>query len=496
MLCILIIAILAFGFAMPAIVEEYADQAAVFEPTDLSIQSITSTGVKARVQGDFVLDASRVRRKSVRDLGRFGTWIAAAIEATPSNVHVYLPERDNILLGTAEIPPAVVSIRNGKVTHLDFVAEIEPGDFDGIRQIAKDWIDGRLSQLRVTGKGDIALKSGIFRLGTQTISKDVMFKGHDVPSMPQYKITKFKIHEVEFPDSESGIAVDASATVFNDYPLTFTVPPLAFNILVPGCVEQPLVAVANATTEEFQVFAKQEVQVNAQGLIKNLPDTLIDLCPDSMQSPLDQLLRQYMNGQRTTFFVRGAEKPMDGTPDWLADILGNVNVPLSITGHSFRNLIRNFSMSDVHFSLPNPFAEPDSPESRPQISASVKVVANLPEEMNFPVKVPRIRSGADVFFHKKKLGELDLRKWQNATSKQIEAHGDKPPAIIIQTDIKDAPLNITDTDVFQEVISAMLFGKERINLGIEALVDIETSTALGTFVVRDIPAKGNVPLKR
>ena len=176
-LTIFLLAILAFGFALPTVVQEYAEHAAVFEPSDLSIDSITSSGVKARVKGDFVLDASRVKRRSVRDLGRFGTWVAAAVEATPSNVQVFLPERDNLPLGTANIPPVVVSIRNGEVNHLDFIAEVDHGEFDDLGQIAKDWIDGRLSELRLRGQADVTLKSGIFYLGTQTISRDVLFRG-------------------------------------------------------------------------------------------------------------------------------------------------------------------------------------------------------------------------------------------------------------------------------------------------------------------------------
>ena len=61
-------------------------------------------------------------------------------------------------------------------------------------------------------------------------------------------------------------------------------------------------------------------------------------------------------------------------------------------------------MDDVHFSLPNPMAEPGSPEANPRISAKVEVIANLPEEMNFPVSVPRIRANADVYFENQKLG--------------------------------------------------------------------------------------------
>ena len=314
--------------------------------------------------------------------------------------------------------------------------------------------------------------------------------------MPQYNLTKFNIHEVELPEGEKGIAVDVAAVVFNDYPLTFDVPAMAFEVLVPGCREGSSISVASATNDEFHVNAKEDITVTAQGLVRNLPDSLVSICPDSLKSPLDNLLNQYMNGDKTTFFVQGAEKPLANTPGWVAEIAREVTVPLSITGHSFKNLIRDFSMNDVHFSLPSPFADPDSPEAQPRISAAIKVVANLPEEMNFPISVPRLRSTADVFFKGDKLGELDLHKWQNSTSKRIEPHGSSPPGIVVKTKVEDAPLNITDSGVFQKVISAMMFGKDEVVLGVEAQVDIETSSALGTFIVRNIPATGRVPIKR
>ena len=164
-------------FAAPAIVEEYSKEAIVFEPTNLSIDSFTSTGVRARVQGDFTLDALRVRRKPIRDLGRAGTWIARAVESKPSKVEVVLPEYGNTLMGTADVPSIVVDIRNGHTNHLDFLTDLTAGDVDGIRRIAMDWLHGRLNRLSVKGTAEVGLKSGIFPLGTQTLSENMVFEG-------------------------------------------------------------------------------------------------------------------------------------------------------------------------------------------------------------------------------------------------------------------------------------------------------------------------------
>ena len=123
------------------------------------------------------MDASRVHKKPVRDLGRAGSWIAKAVESKQTEVEVFLPEYDDILLGTADIPPIKVDIRDGHITHLDFIADLHAGDLGGIRRIAMDWIEGRLGQLRVQGHADVQIKSGIFNFGTQSISESIVFQG-------------------------------------------------------------------------------------------------------------------------------------------------------------------------------------------------------------------------------------------------------------------------------------------------------------------------------
>ena len=185
MLGLVLVLILCLGFAAPEIVEEYAREAMVFEPTDLSIDMFTSTGVRARIRGDFTLDAARVQKKSVRDLGRAGTWVARAVESKQSKIKVFLPEYGNLLLGTADVPPILVDIRNGHTTHLDFLSDLAAGDLDGIRRMANDWLEGRVGDLTVRGVAEVPLKSGIFGLGTQSIAETIMIKGeHPDELMP------------------------------------------------------------------------------------------------------------------------------------------------------------------------------------------------------------------------------------------------------------------------------------------------------------------------
>jgi hypothetical protein len=168
------------AFFVPAIVEAYAKESLVIEPTNLSIDSFTSTGVTARIQANFKTDASRVKNNAVRNLGRFGTWVVREVESKQSRVEVYLPEYGNILIGTAVVPRIVVDVRNGHTTAIDILTALEPGDLDGIRRVANDWLDGRLDQVRVMGKATVPLKSGLFSLGTQTITELLVFEGQSL----------------------------------------------------------------------------------------------------------------------------------------------------------------------------------------------------------------------------------------------------------------------------------------------------------------------------
>lgn len=174
------IIILICAFFAPAIVEEYAKESLVIEPTNLSIDSFTANGVRARVQANFKMDASKVKNSAVRNIGRFGTWIAKEVESKESNVEVYLPEYDNLLIGTAVVPKVVVNIRNGVTTPIDFLTDLKAGSVDGLRQVANDWLEGRLGQLRVLGKADVTLKSGLLSLGSQSISESMVFEGQSL----------------------------------------------------------------------------------------------------------------------------------------------------------------------------------------------------------------------------------------------------------------------------------------------------------------------------
>lgn len=491
-LCLLVLIIIIFAFFAPGVIEQYAMQAVDFKPTSLSIEAFTSSGVRARIQGDFSMDASRVQKKSVRDLGRFGTWIAREVESGESEVEVSLPEYGNVVLGTAQVPSIWVDVRDGHTTHVDLLSDLQPGDVAGIRKIANDWIEGRLGQLRVVGKARVPVRSGILSFGEQTLRHELLFENKGMPRIPGYDIRKVNVHEVD-----SGMAADVSLAVSNDYPVEFTVPSLGFQILVEGCRKSdPYIMVADAVTQELHIHPEEAVEVNVTGLVRQLPDLITHDCPDSELSPLDVMLGKYMRGKENTIHVRGSESPSTYTPKWLEELMSDIVVPVPLPGKESGDLIKNFTLADTHFDLPDPFADHRQPESNPRISAKVKALIALPEEMNFNISANSVRADAEVFYKGGKLGNLDLRKWQPANSTRHEATKDEGPTLLVEALIKQAPLEITDSDVFTSVIQDLMFGDKNVMMHIKADVSVQVETALGELKVRNIPAEGQVPVKR
>jgi hypothetical protein len=287
----------------------------------------------------------------------------------------------------------------------------------------------------------------------------------------------------------------AAVSIMNQYPVKFDIPPLQFDVLIPNCLpDDDYLPLGTARTEMARILPKEYVTVKVTGIIQQLPKSLTQACPGSNSSPLDSILRDYLDGKDTTIFIRGGSEQDPTTPGWITSLVKDNTVPLPLPGHPFDNLIRNFSLANVHFSLPDPFAEPNTPGSQPKISAIVKALVGLPKEMNFELNVDQVKADADIFYRGRKLGKLDLHKWQKARSSNVNDTG-RGPELLIESKVKNAPLEITDDDVFTKVIESLVFAGKEVVLDIKAAVDVHTATALGEFVVRDIPAAGKVWVK-
>lgn len=177
---LLIIFIILVGFLVPPAVKQYAETAAVLEPTNLSLESINPDGVRVRIQANFRLDASRVNDDSTRRIGKFATTFVRKLETGETTVQVSLPHYDNSLIGSAVLPPLTISLVNGHTTAMDFITTLAPGDTDKIRSIANDWLEGNLEQITLSGAASLNIKSGILPLGKHNIVESFVLEGRSL----------------------------------------------------------------------------------------------------------------------------------------------------------------------------------------------------------------------------------------------------------------------------------------------------------------------------
>jgi hypothetical protein len=314
--------------------------------------------------------------------------------------------------------------------------------------------------------------------------------------MPEYSIERLNFHDVPADDHDGKVlGADVSIEVRNDYPVALDVPPLAFEVLLANCdPSMPYISVAEAITKVIEIRANAFVTANARGIMREIPESLTRACPSTNSSPLDQFMNRYLNGEIAKIFIRGKKMPDSGTPEWIEEILQSITVPFDFPGSSFDSLIRNFSLADVSFKLPSPFADPSDPNSHPRVSGLVQVLAALPSEFNIDIGVDSVRADADLLYENEKLGELNLHKWQKANSTKLIGVGGTGDLLNITSRVDDVPLNITDNKVFADVMQKMLFGDEDVVMGVKAAVDVKVSTVLGNLILRDVPAEGKVPV--
>lgn len=297
------------------------------------------------------------------------------------------------------------------------------------------------------------------------------------------------LREVIIP-GQTALSVNVSCIIQNRYPLEIEVPSLSFAILLSGCEMGDLVHVATAETSYLLVRPRTDIGLGVSGVIRTLPKDLITACPQSHKSPMDRFLGGYLHGKDTVVYVQGLPSPGSGAPIWLLEFLQSVTLPVPFPKYTFDNIVKSFSLSHVDFKLPIPDAPPGSPEASPRLSASIGALIRLPDGMNYPLNVKRLKATTDVIYEGAKFGTLDLRKWIPAES----SRSDKK-YLLVQAEVEEAPLEVTDYAVFEKVVQRVVHGNGKpLVLGINGEIDADINTSLGGFVVRNISAAGNITI--
>lgn len=284
--------------------------------------------------------------------------------------------------------------------------------------------------------------------------------------------------------------MNVSVAIENSYPLSLDMAPLSLAVLMPGCNTADRLVVATATTSYIKVTPKTSIGIDICGVIRKLPAGLTAACPSTHTSPMENFLDNYLHGSQSTIYVTGEGSRVSEIPGWLLGVLGSVTVPVSFPGNELDSVIRSFSLSHVAIELPGESAKPDSPDSMPRLTASIEALIALPEELKIPIDIHQLRVAAEIS-HERPFAMLHMVDWM-PTESLIANNG---TTLLVKAKVYRAPLNVTDYGEFGRVIRKMLFQNgNALTLGIAGATDADISTGLGRFIVRNIPASGNVTI--
>ncbi|KAK9248658.1 hypothetical protein V1506DRAFT_452476 [Lipomyces tetrasporus] len=163
--------------------ELYAKQALNLNISSVSVENLSSEGLKAHVLGEVSFDSSRVKDRPTRVFGRIATTVMRKAEVKDTYLFIsHVDDNDNVdVFGRASVPNIVVDIRDNHVTPIDFVSTVE--DIASAKEIAKlvqEYLQGKLQDAVFRGDADLPLRSGILPLGTHHVSHDVKLQGEQL----------------------------------------------------------------------------------------------------------------------------------------------------------------------------------------------------------------------------------------------------------------------------------------------------------------------------
>jgi len=153
--------------------------------------------------------------------------------------------------------------------------------------------------------------------------------------------------------------------------------------------------------------------------------------------------------------------------------------------------VKSFSLSGVKFQLPSPNAPKGTPEASLRLSADVLATVRLPQKMTFPLDVSRLKATADATYEGHRFGTLHFPKWIPASS----ATSNDSKYLYVQAEVRDSLVDIEDYHIFDKIVRKLLSGDGKsIFLGINGSTDVGIGTIIGQFVVRNIPASGEIKI--
>ncbi|ORY83095.1 hypothetical protein BCR37DRAFT_392454 [Protomyces lactucae-debilis] len=465
----LIIAIL--GFILPKMAQRYIEETLQVGVSDVKVLRVTDTGAEAQADLSLYLDASKSTAGGFeRRLADKLVEMAGTIRLSDTVVQGFLVHEGEHRVLFATPDGFSMKLGGGTYTKTTIKSHFDLLHLESLSGLAEAILDHDVSQ--VSGRAHVTTTVHKVFAMRKSVDKKLSYK---LPSSLDEGLPKYNISQLAVKDDEAkGLSGSALLKVFLQSPFDITVPSVSVDVLIDGCNNQKiLLATGHNAPLDLDSHAKT-IQLKALGSVGHLPKQATEPCPNHQPSPLDRLMQLYLAGNDTRVYVRGSS-PTQGDASWLQQVLSRITIPVDLPGSQSDQLARDIELADVKFNVGGFFRQ-----EKPKISGNVNAVIDVPAGIHVKVDVKGVKILADLIYKGKKFATFESPDWAPASSSFI-----KPTALKVQAQLRDAPVTITDNDVFTSVVSALIGGNAL--LDVSGVADVRVSTGLGNLEPHGLP---------
>lgn len=470
----LLIGILAL-VVLPRIAQSYVEETVQLELSSVRILDITHRGADVQLAGNIHLNSKHSQvGNSKRRLVDIMLSLLGPVRLSETEVLISLDNGQSKEIALAQLSPLMLRLAYANINTFNITSTLQILDAEVLGDLASKILRNDVNAVPLSA----AIDTRITRFFTfhKTVSQHIVY---DIPKglndVPPFNITQMAIQD----SADSGISATAVLVVGLQLPISAKIPGIQVQLSVEGC-DGTLIPLVLAESLPFEVMSDSSTMtIKAAGECRELPKNALRKCSGSDQmSPIDRAMQTYLAGNETTVYVGGYNH--GGSKSWLQNLLAQVSIPIEVPGSQADQLARDIELSGVKFNLPSIIGG----SGKPKISGRIRGIIDIPSDITVNVEVESVHVLADLIYKKKKFATIESPGWAPASSKFPSEQ-----ELLVEVLLKDAPVTITNQDVFSSVISTLFGGS--VFVDVIGTGDVKISTSLGGLEAHRLPIEAN-----
>lgn len=457
---------------LPKRAQSYLEQTLQVDIASVEVVDINDQGASLQVAGHIFLNESRARHRVLdRRIALTLLSIAGPIELKNSSAEIVLGSADFPTIASADLDQLIIALNKNKRSPFDLGVAVRIKDVEAIGQFAARILHNEIDTVSflVTVQTTIRRWISVEKKITQELNYKLPEK---LGALPDYNITAFAIQD----SREVGVVGQASLEAELQLPISARIPSVQVQVSIEGC-DGDIIPIALAKNLPFEIRrGDARIAVSAVGECREIPPEALKKCSAaSPQSPVDSAMQNFLAGNATTVQISGVNSTEQDS--WLQRLLAQITIPVDIPGSQSDQLARDIQLTDVKFNLPSLIGG----SGKPKISGKVRGTIDIPSDVDVGLKVDSVHVLADLLYKKKKFATIESPGWSPASSKLLS----DAKELKVEVVLRDAPVTITNQDVFSSVISQLLGGNTLVD--VIGTGDVKVATALGDLEAHELP---------